>query len=288
MQAIILGSNGLLGQAVIAQAAMQVIAPTHAQLDVCDHAATAAFIAQHRPALVVNCTAYSAVDAAEHESDRAAALNHHAVAHLVQACDAVGACLVHFSTDFVFDGLQRNAALQPMPANRPYFEEDHAQPLCVYGATKLAGEQAVLVSSGAHYVFRVSWLYGLDGKNFFSQVSQWLQQDRVLRVVDDQVSVPNDVNSVAKAFAQWCNLWTGLGPSGAQFLQKHRGLYHLVGRDVMSRYTFAQRAAAQLGPMAIARLEPVCASAFAAPARRPMYSAMSAAKFEHVFGIFVR
>jgi dTDP-4-dehydrorhamnose reductase len=264
---------------------MQIIAPSHAQLDVCDHAAVAAFIAQHRPALVVNCTAYSAVDAAQDAPDRAAALNHHAVAHLVQACDAVGASLVHFSTDFVFDGLQPGASGQ---ATRPYTEDDPAHPLSVYGATKLAGEQAVLASSGAHYVFRVSWLYGRDGKNFFSQVNQWLQQDRVLRIVNDQVSVPNDVVSIAKAFTQWCNLWAGLEQSTAQqFLQEHCGLYHLVGRDVMSRYTFAQRVAAQLGLLAIAQLEAVPASTFAAPARRPMYSAMSAAKFERVFGILI-
>jgi dTDP-4-dehydrorhamnose reductase len=285
MPVIILGSNGLLGQAITAQAAMQIIAPSHAQLDVCDHAAVAAFIAQHRPALVVNCTAYSAVDAAQDAPDRAAALNHRAVAHLVQACDAVAASLVHFSTDFVFDGLRPGASGQ---ATRPYTEDDPAHPLSVYGATKLAGEQAVLASSGAHYVFRVSWLYGRDGKNFFSQVNQWLQQDRVLRIVNDQVSVPNDVVSIAKAFTQWCNLWAGLEQSTAQqFLQEHCGLYHLVGRDVMGRYTFAQRVAAQLGPLAIAQLEAVPASTFAAPARRPMYSAMSAAKFERVFGILI-
>lgn len=289
MQAIILGSNGLLGQAVTAQAAMQIVAPSHTQLDVCDHAATAAFIAQHRPAVVVNCTAYSAVDAAQDAPDRAAALNHHAVANLVQACDAVGASLVHFSTDFVFDGLQPGASGQ---SAQPYTEDDPACPLSVYGATKLAGEQAVLASSGAHYVFRVSWLYGQNGKNFFSQVAQWLQQDRLLRVAQDQVSVPNDVASIAKAFTRWCNLWAGLERGtehglAHQFLQQHRGLYHLVGRDVMSRYIYAQRVAAQLGPLAIARLEPVPASTFAAPARRPMYSAMSAAKFERVFGIVV-
>jgi dTDP-4-dehydrorhamnose reductase len=285
MQAVILGSNGLLGQAITAQIAMQIIAPSHAQLDVCNHAAVTAFIAEHLPALVVNCTAYSAVDAAEHEPERAAALNHLAVANLAQACDAVGASLVHFSTDFVFDGLQPRASGQ---ATQPYTEDDPTRPLSVYGATKLAGEQAVLSSPGAHYVFRVSWLYGRSGKNFFSQVDQWLQQDRVLRIVDDQMSVPNDVGRIAKAFARWCNLWSGLEQGQLQqFLHRHRGLYHLVGRDVMSRYIYAQRVAARLGPLAVARLEPVPASAFSAPARRPQYSAMSAAKFERVFGVSV-
>lgn len=288
MKALILGSKGLLGQAITSQAAMQIIAPMHSQLDVCDHAATAAYIIQHQPTLVINCTAYSAVDTAETEPDRASKLNHLAVASLVQACDAVGASLVHFSTDFVFDGLQRDANGHTTPATHPYTETDIANPLCVYGATKLAGEHAALASSGGHYVFRVSWLYGPHGNNFFSQVSQWLQQDRVLSVVHDQVSVPNDADRLARAFSAWYRLWCTLEQGAAQqFLQQHRGLYHLVGRDVMSRYTYAQRVAAQLGALALAQLEPVPASAFAAPARRPMYSAMSAAKFERVFGILV-
>jgi dTDP-4-dehydrorhamnose reductase len=281
MKALILGSNGLLGQAITAQLAMQTIAPSHAELDLCNFAAISQALTLHRPQVVINCAAYSAVDAAEVEPHRAAALNHHAVAHLVQACDATGASLVHFSTDFVFDGLQGGA-----PALRPYTEADPTGPLNVYGRTKLAGEQAVLASAGAHYVLRVSWLYGDHGHNFFSQLPLWLQRDRVLRIVDDQLSVPNQVTDIAAVLAQWCRLWLGLTPTQAvQFLSLHKGLYHLVGSQVMSRYAYAQQIAAQLGKQAVAQLEPVPAATFTAPARRPLYSAMSGAKFMKTFGI---
>lgn len=287
MKTIILGANGLLGRHIAAQwaqiAGMQCLAPSHAELDLCDHAALLAYVAQHPNALVINCTAYSAVDTAENEPDLAAALNHHAVANLVRACDAAGASLVHFSTDFVFDGLQNGAT-----AARPYIEADAPHPLGVYGATKLAGERAVLASSGAHYVFRVSWLYGQGGQNFFSQVSDWLQQDRPLRIVSDQISVPNDAARLVRALVRWQALWAGFDcASQARFLQQHRGLYHLVGGTAMSRLDYAQQVARSLGSQAIARTEGVPASTFAATAKRPGYSAMSADKFARTFGIVV-
>jgi dTDP-4-dehydrorhamnose reductase len=287
MKTIILGASGLLGRHIAAQWAqiegMQCLTPSHAELDLCDHAAVVAYIAQHPSALVINCTAYSAVDAAENEPNLAAALNHHAVASLVRACDAASASLVHFSTDFVFDGLQNGTN-----ATRPYTEDDAPHPLGIYGATKLAGERAVLASSGAHYVFRVSWLYGLGGQNFFSQVADWLQQDRHLRIVSDQVSVPNDAARLAQALVQWQALWAGLGGADrAQFLQQHRGLYHVVGGAAMSRLDYAQQVAKALGSKAIARIEGVPASTFAAVAQRPGYSAMSADKFARVFGIVI-
>jgi dTDP-4-dehydrorhamnose reductase len=287
MKTIILGANGLLGRHIAAQwaqiAGMQCFTPSHAELDLCDHAAVAGYVAQHPGAVVINCTAYSAVDAAESEPDLAAALNHHAVDNLVRACDAAGASLVHFSTDFVFDGLQNGSK-----ATWPYTEHDAPNPLGVYGATKLAGERAVLASAGAHYVFRVSWLHGRGGQNFFSQVADWLQQDRLLRIVSDQVSVPNDAARLAQVLVQWQALWAGRDSADkAQFLQQHRGLYHLVGGAAMSRLGYAQQVAQALGSHAIARIEGVPASTFAAAAKRPDYSAMASDKFARVFGIVV-
>lgn len=156
MKAVLLGSNGLLGGAVAAQGAHEFIAPRHAELDLLDFQAVQSFLQQHRPDVVINCTAYSQVDTAEDEPDKAYALNHVAVQNLVDACDAVQTSLVHFSTDFVFDGLKGSA----------YTEGDATNALSVYGMSKLAGEQAVLDSSGAHFALRVSWLYGAAGKTF--------------------------------------------------------------------------------------------------------------------------
>jgi dTDP-4-dehydrorhamnose reductase len=156
MKAVLLGSNGLLGGAIAGQAAHEFIAPRHAELDLLDFEKVRGWIAAQAPDVVINCTAYSQVDLAEDEPDQADALNHLAVKNLATACDAAQASLVHFSTDFVFDGTKGAA----------YVETDIPNPLGVYGASKLAGEQAVLASPGAHFAFRVSWLYGAAGKNF--------------------------------------------------------------------------------------------------------------------------
>ena len=156
MKTVLLGSNGLLGGAINAQGAHEFIAPRHAELDLLDHAAVRAWIAAQSPDVVINCTAYSQVDTAEDEPAVADALNHLAVKNLVEACDAAQASLVHFSTDFVFDGAKGSA----------YVETDEPNPLGEYGKSKLAGEQVVLRSPGAHFAFRVSWLYAQRGKTF--------------------------------------------------------------------------------------------------------------------------
>jgi dTDP-4-dehydrorhamnose reductase len=278
MKAVLLGSNGLLGGAVSAQGAHEFVALPHAELDLLDFAAVHAFMQQHRPDVVINCTAYSQVDLAEDESDQAYALNHHAVQNLVAACDAVKSSLVHFSTDFVFDGTKGSA----------YAESDAPNALSVYGASKLAGELAVLASTGAHFAFRVSWLYGEKGKNFFSGVRNWLQEERHLPIVSDQTSTPNDVRNLARVLNAWLSLAKD-HPTGCKaFFQQHKGLYHFSAPDVMSRYEFAQQVAEDLKTQGIqvkATMEPVPASRFPMKAKRPAHSGLSSAKFQEAFGI---
>jgi dTDP-4-dehydrorhamnose reductase len=278
MKAVLLGSNGLLGGAIAAQGAHQFIAPRHAELDLLDHQAVQRFLVQERPDVVINCTAYSQVDQAEDEPTVADALNHLAVKNLGQACDAVQASLVHFSTDFVFDGTKGSA----------YVETDTPNPLGVYGASKLAGEQAVWASPGAHFAFRVSWLYGAAGKNFFSGVRNWLQEERHLPIVSDQTSTPNDVRNLARVLNAWLSLAKD-HPAGCKaFFQQHKGLYHFSAPDVMSRYEFAQRVAEDLKRQGIAvkaTMEPVPASRFPMKAKRPAHSGLNSAKFQAAFGL---
>jgi dTDP-4-dehydrorhamnose reductase len=278
MKAVLLGSNGLLGGAVSAQGAHEFIAPGHAELDLLDFAAVQSFLLQHRPDVVINCTAYSQVDQAEDEPETAYALNHHAVANLVTACDAVNTSLVHFSTDFVFDGTKGGA----------YTESDAPNALSVYGASKLAGESAVLASPGAHFAFRVSWLYGPSGKNFFSGVRHWLQEARHLPIVSDQTSTPNDVTNLARVLNAWLSI-AKAQPEGCQaFFEQHKGLYHFSASDIMSRYEFAQRVAVDLKSKGIAvkaTMEPVPASRFPMKAKRPAHSGLSSDKFQKQFGI---
>lgn len=278
MKAVLLGSNGLLGGAVSAQGAHEFIAPGHAELDLLDFAAVQAFVAQHRPDVVINCTAYSQVDLAEDEPEKAYALNHHAAENLVAACDAVNSTLVHFSTDFVFDGEKGSA----------YTENDAPNALSVYGASKLAGEQAVLQSVGNHFAFRVSWLYGPAGKNFFSGVRNWLQEERHLPIVSDQTSTPNDVTNLARVLNAWLSKAKAHEAGCQAFFEQHRGLYHFSAPQVMSRYEFAQLVAADLKSKGIAvkaTMEPVPASRFPMKAQRPAHSGLNSDKFTHAFGL---
>ncbi len=278
MKAVLLGSNGLLGGAVTAQAAYEFIAPRHAELDLLNFAAVQAFIAQHRPDVVINCTAYSQVDQAEDEPSSAYALNHHAVENLVAACDAVQTSLVHFSTDFVFDGTKGSA----------YVESDAPNALSVYGASKLAGEQAVLKSAGNHFAFRVSWLYGAAGKNFFSGVRNWLQEERHLPIVSDQTSTPNDVTNLARVLNAWLSKAKAHEAGCKAFFAQHRGLYHFSAPQVMSRYEFAQHVAADLKQQGItvkATMEPVPASRFPMKAKRPQHSGLNSSKFTQTFDL---
>jgi dTDP-4-dehydrorhamnose reductase len=278
MKAVLLGSNGLLGGAISAQGAHEFIAPRHAELDLLDFAAVQTFIQQHRPDVVINCTAYSQVDLAEDEPEKAYALNHHAAANLVAACDGVNSTLIHFSTDFVFDGTKGSA----------YGEADAPNALSVYGASKLAGEQAVLQSTGNHFAFRVSWLYGPAGKNFFSGVRNWLQEERHLPIVSDQTSTPNDVTNLARVLNAWLSQVKAAESGHKAFFQQHRGLYHFSAPQVMSRYEFAQQVVADLKSKGIAvkaTMEPVPASRFPMKAKRPAHSGLNSEKFTQTFGL---
>jgi dTDP-4-dehydrorhamnose reductase len=278
MKAVLLGSNGLLGGAIVAQGAHEFIAPRHAELDLLDFAAVREWVQKKAPDLVINCTAYSQVDTAEDEPAVADALNHLAVKNLVLSCDAVQASLVHFSTDFVFDGTKGAA----------YVETDAPNPLGEYGKSKLLGEQAVLNSPSAHFAFRVSWLYGAAGKNFFSGVRNWLQEERHLPIVSDQTSTPNDVRNLARVLNDWLTLAQNHPAGCKDFFLQHKGLYHFSSPEVMSRYEFAQRVALELKAQGIAvkaTMEPVPASRFPMKAKRPAHSGLNSERFEKAFGL---
>lgn len=290
---LLLGASGLLGRAVhqrLLAGGRAVHAPTRGALDLLRLHAIAPAVAQWtrgcaiaaQPGWVVNCAGFTDVDGAEAAPDLAHALNAHAVAELAAACDRLGLRLVHFSTDFVFDGTQ----------TRPYVKADPPRPLSVYGASKLAGERAVLAARGPHWVLRVSWLHGPGGRNFFSRVGQWLQQDGELRVVADQWSVPHPVDWVAERLARLmdrveaaANPGAGAGgeaggeAGGSIAAGIAPGLYHLSSGQAMSRYDFARREAERLGPRARARLVPVPATAFPTAAARPRYSVLDGGRF---------
>jgi dTDP-4-dehydrorhamnose reductase len=271
---LIVGSGGLLGSALCREFTGRVAftALGRTALDLLDAPAVLKALLRLRPAIVINTSAWSDVDGAEDHADAALAINGQAVAGLTRACDAAGASLIHFSTDFVLDGRKRE----------PYLESDPTGPLSAYGRSKLAGEQAVLASPGAHLVLRVCWLYGEGGRNFFSQVGTWLQQDRELKVVADQVSVPNNVRVLAAAVRELVGLMLA---HEASWLQARRGLYHLSAAGRASRYDYARALQTRMGAAAKARLVPVPAGDFPMKAQRPACSVLDASRLQAAFGI---
>lgn len=235
---------------------------THA-LDVADAAAVAALIESLRPRVVVNASAYTAVDRAESEPDLARLVNADAPAAMAQACARIGARLVHYSTDYVFDG----------QGTRPYREGDATSPLGVYGATKLAGEQAIAASGTDHLVLRTAWVYALHGHNFLRTMLRLGTERDELRVVDDQIGSPTPAWLIAQATTQLL--------AGADGL---RGVVHVVASGSTSWRGFADAIfdeALAAGLIAQRpRVVPIPTSAYPTPARRPAWSVLGTSKLE--------
>lgn len=223
-----------------------------------------------KPDLIVNAAAYTAVDQAEEQEALAMAVNAEAPAVLAQEALRLGAVLVHYSTDYVFDGAK----------DSPYSEEDAPAPLNAYGRSKLAGDQAVAATGCDHLILRTAWVYGQRGENFVRKVVRLAQQRRVLHVVDDQVGAPTWCRSVAEATA----LMLARGPSA---VRERKGLYHLTAGGQTSWYGFARAVFAALAGCSglQAELVPVSSQHYPAAARRPPYSVLSNRKVERCFGL---
>ncbi len=217
-----------------------------------------------KPALIVNAGAYTAVDLAEKEPAQAAAINGRAPGILADEAKRIGAVLIHYSTDYVFDG----ARTTPYPENAP------TGPLNVYGATKLEGERAI-AAVGAHaIVLRTSWVYGLRGKNFLLTVRRLAAERDELRIVADQVGVPNWCTSLAEATAR-------IVGGGLPALAERAGLYHLSATGSASWFDFAR---AIVGDVAKPRVVGIATADYPLPARRPAYGVLDTTHFEGAFG----
>jgi len=237
-------------------------ATARAQLDLSDADAIARTVRTLRPAWIVNAAAYTAVDRAEQESDRAFAINGTAPGVLAEEARRAGAVLFHFSTDYVFDGERRT----------PYVEDAPTAPLNVYGASKLAGERAVAAADGHAIVFRTSWVYGTRGSNFMLTMRRLAKERPELRVVADQIGVPNWTHTLADAIA-------GVVGMGLDAVRERRGLYHLSSAGETSWYEFAR---AIVG--SAVRVVPITTAEFPTPARRPAYGVLDTRRFRQAFG----
>lgn len=227
---------------------------THVDLEVADAVQVGEVLARYRPDLILNTAAYHRVDDCEDEPERAFAVNAIAVRNLVQAAEEIGATLVHFSTDYVFDGRQR----------RPYQEVDPPAPLNVYATSKLAGEYFVRATLERHFVIRTCGLYGLAGSrgrggNFVETMLRVAREGREIRVVGDQVLTPTSAKDLARKVRQ-------LAETGQY------GLYHITNSGECSWYQFAA-AIFELAGMR-PRLVETTSAAYGARARRPAYSVL--------------
>ena len=226
-----------------------------------------------RPDVIVNAAAHTAVDKAESEADLARTLNAHAPAALAQAAAETGAWLVHYSTDYVFDG----------SGNRPWQEGDAPGPLGVYGRTKLEGERAIAASGCKHLIFRTSWVYAARGGNFAKTMLRLAQERERLTVIDDQHGAPTGADLIADVTAHAIRAaWQQPALSG---------LYHLVAGGETIWHGYAShaiaRARAQRPDLAwkVGEIAPVPTSAFPTPATRPLNSRLNTHKLQQAFGL---
>jgi len=247
-----------------------VTAPTRQQLDLTDAAALRQFIRTLRPDLIVNPAAHTAVDKAESEPELARAINSIAPAIMAEEAARLGAAMVHYSTDYVFDGSKIGA----------YTETDATHPLGVYGATKLAGEQAVAAAGIPYLILRTSWVYGLRGSNFLLTMQRLFKEREQLNIVADQFGAPTWSRMIAEATAQIL----AQRPFSQQNLA---GIYNLTCAGTISWHEFALTILAQTtlpaGKQTL--LYPIPASQYPTPAKRPANSVLCGDKLHKTFGI---
>ena len=240
------------------------------ELDIGDLGRLREALAFERPDIIVNAAAYTAVDRAEAEPVAAALINTEAPRVMAEAAAESGALLVHYSTDYVFDGTARE----------PYTEDSTAAPVSVYGQTKLAGEQAIRASGAAHLILRTAWLYSNHGKNFLKTMLRLAGERDELRVVADQIGCPTYSNLLADATD---DILTRMYERDA-LLVDCVGTYHIACSGITSWHGFAERIMQLAGRNAI-RVEPIVTADYPTPARRPAYSVLNCDKLERVFGI---
>jgi len=274
---LLLGNTGQLGwelQRTLAPLG-QVAALDYPEVNLADAAGLRQIVRRLHPQVIVNATAYTAVDRAESETELAMAVNSRGPGILAEEAATLGAALLHFSTDYVFDGAKGSA----------YIETDIPNPLNVYGRSKWVGEQAVQQVGGAYLILRTSWVYSLRRDSFVTKVLKWARQQRTLRLVTDQVSNPTWARMLAEVTAQMLAMG---GRDVVPWLTERRGLYHLAGDGYASRMEWAQailRCDPHRDEQVIGDILPGQTDDFPSPACRPLFSALNCDHFFEVFGL---
>jgi len=276
---LLTGARGQLGFELQRALAVlgEVRALDHQQCDLADEAAVAATVAAYRPHLIVNAAAWTAVDRAESQPEAAFAANANGPAALARAAQHCGALLLHYSSDYVFDGSKAT----------PYLEEDLPAPLSVYGQSKLAGERAVAEGCSRHLILRTSWVFGAYGANFLKTVLRLARERPHLSMVADQIGAPTSAALIADSSAQILGQYLRAGQTG----DFPFGLYQLTASGATSWCEYAQFVVEQAGrlgmPLSLgaADILPIPASAYPLPAARPANSRLDTHKLCTQFGL---
>jgi dTDP-4-dehydrorhamnose reductase len=260
---LLTGRNGQVGWELERALAPlgEIIATDRATLELADPDAIRRVAREAKPELIVNAAAYTAVDQAESEPELAMRINAVAPGVLAEEAQRLGAWLIHYSTDYVFDGSSK----------RPYVEGDATNPINAYGRSKLAGEQAIAASGARHLILRSSWVYGQRRRNFLLAILQRAQSGAPLRVVDDQIGAPTWCRQIAEATAR---IVAGRSDVG--------GIYHLSAGGETTWCGFARAIVALAG--IDAEVRPIATAEFPTAAERPRYSVLDCAKLARDFG----
>ncbi len=273
MNILLLGKNGQVGWELNRTLAClgNVTAFDQPDLDLANPIALRQIVQQIKPDLIVNAAAYTVVDQAEQETELAMAINGIAPGILAEEATRLKAGIIHYSTDYVFDGQK----------STPYNEEDETKPLNVYGQTKLAGERAIQATGAPHLIFRTSWVYGSRGKNFFRTIIRLAEEKEELSIVDDQIGAPTCSRMLAEATALIIS--QGIKNDLSQFLTKHSGIYHMTMAGSTSWYGFA-KAIVETRNLDV-KLVPISSGEYKTAAARPNYSVLSNDKLYNAFGL---
>jgi dTDP-4-dehydrorhamnose reductase len=275
---LVTGRNGQVGYELRRTISTlgNIIAVDRKEMDLCDPDQIRQQIQNTKPDLIINTAAYTAVDQAESDAETAMQINGTAPGIIAAEAKKIGAAMIHYSTDYVFDGSK----------STPYLETDTPNPVSIYGKTKLAGEQAVQAVGLPHLILRTSWVYGKHGKNFYNTILRLAHEREELGIVDDQVGCPTWSRTIAETTAQL--IAQQLLTKEGNYFSDCSGIYNLVSKGQTSWYKFAKRFL-ELDPrraeQTLTKLKPIGTDQYPTPAKRPTYSVMSTQKLESTFSL---
>lgn len=277
MKIVLFGKNGQLGWEFqrILPSLGDVVCLDREELDLCDLHGISNALDVLKPDMIINASAYTEVDQAEGEIEKAMKINALAPGLMAETARKSGAILVHYSTDYVFDGR----------TSKPYNENDLTNPLNVYGKSKLAGEENVKQAGDAFLILRTSWVYSMRGNSFVNKVLGWARKYETLKIVNDQISNPTWARTLAETTNK---VFTQNKSHLLEMVRDKHGIYHVAGSGYTSRYEWA-RAIVACDPdpteQLVRVIEPAFSDEFPTPAIRPLFSALDCSKFEETFRI---